>query len=68
LEKSKGQAKAMINSWSVETGTIEENPILNEVIGTGFYTDSRNKDNNRITTEQTKEYSWLFSGMKGFKK
>jgi hypothetical protein len=67
LEKSMGQAKAMINSWAVETNTVENHEILNEVIGTGFYVDNANK-NNRITTEQTKEYSWLFSGMKGFKK
>jgi hypothetical protein len=67
LEKSMGQAKAMINSWTVETNTVEDHEILNEVIGTGFYVDNTNK-NNIITTEQTKEYSWLFSGMKGFKK
>ena len=67
LEKSKGQAKAMVNSWSVETNSVEDTSVLNEVIGTGFYVDNANK-NNIITAEQTKEYSWLFSGMKGFKK
>ena len=66
LEKSLGQAKAMINSWSVETNNVEDSGILNEVIGTGFYVDNAGK-NDRITAEQTKEYSWLFSGMKGFK-
>jgi hypothetical protein len=67
LEKSKGQAKAMVNSWSVETNVVEDNNILNEVIGTGFYVDNASKNNN-ITIDQTKEYNWLFSGMKGFKK
>lgn len=67
LEKSMGQAKAMINSWAVETNTVEDNSVLNEVVGAGFYVDNNNK-NDKITVEKTKEYSWLFSGMKGFKK
>jgi hypothetical protein len=46
---------------------VEDNNILNEVIGTGFYVDNASKNNN-ITIDQTKEYNWLFSGMKGFKK
>jgi hypothetical protein len=65
LEKSKGQAKAMINSWAVETTQISDHGELNEVIGTGFYTDNNRKTN--ATPQQTKEYAWLFSGMKGFK-
>lgn len=58
LEKSRGQTKAMINSWAVtstSTDTIEE---LNVNGVMGFYTDN----NNRQTVEQTKEYNWLFSG------
>jgi hypothetical protein len=66
LEKSKGQAKAMINSWSVETHSIEKDSVLGEVVNNNFYTDQRT-DNN-ITQEQFKENLWLFSGMKGFKK
>ena len=65
LEKSKGQAKAMINSWTVETTQISDHGELNEVIGTGFYTDNGRKTD--ITPQQVKEYAWLFGGMKGFK-
>jgi hypothetical protein len=65
LEKSKGQAKAMINSWAVETTQISDHDELNEVIGTGFYTDNGRKTD--ITPQQVKEYAWLFGGMKGFK-
>jgi hypothetical protein len=65
LEKSKGQAKAMINSWAVETTQISDHGELNEVIGTGFYTDNGRKTD--ITPQQVKEYAWLFGGMKGFK-
>jgi len=66
LEKSKGQAKAMINSWSVETNDVKDNSVLGEVVGGGFYSDKNTKNN--VTTEQFKENMWLFSGMKGFKK
>jgi hypothetical protein len=65
LEKSKGQAKAMINSWAVETTQISDHDELNEVIGTGFYTNNGGRTD--ITPQQTKEYAWLFGGMKGFK-
>lgn len=67
LEKSKGQAKAIVSSWSVETNSVENDNILKEVIGTGFYTDKIKEDKN-VTTEQFKENMWVFGGMKGFKK
>lgn len=66
LEKSKGQVKAMINSWSVETTEPSRSGALSEVIGSGFYTDQKTKNN--VTTEQFKEHMWVFGGMKGFKK
>jgi len=67
IEKSKGQAKAIVNSWSVETNNISDNKILGEVAGTGFYTDQKTKNNN-VTVDQFKENMWLFGGMRGFKK
>jgi hypothetical protein len=66
LEKSKGQAKAMVNSWAVETNDVKDNNVLNEVVGSGFYTDK--KSDNNVTAQQFKENMWLFGGMKGFKK
>ena len=66
LEKSKGQVKAMVNSWSVETTEPSKSGTLSEVVGSGFYTDQRTKNN--VTTEQFKENMWVFGGMKGFKK
>jgi len=66
LEKSKGQAKAMLNSWSIQTTTSDDVSGLNEVVGGGFYTDNINKDTQSV--ENTKEYSWLFGGLPGFKK
>lgn len=67
IEKSKGQAKAIVNSWSVETNNISDNKILGEVAGTGFYTDQKVK-NKSVTVDQFKENMWLFGGMRGFKK
>ena len=67
LEKSKGQAKAMISSWSLETTEAKDNKILGEVVNTGFYTDQKPKDEH-VTVEQFKENMWVFGGMRGFKK
>jgi hypothetical protein len=56
LEKSKGQAKAMIDSWvSTETSVNVMNEIQDSI--PGFYTDNKQQ-----TVRQTQEYSWLFSG------
>lgn len=66
LEKSRGQAKAMINSWVVETTNVSENEVLNEVTGTDFYTNHKPK--NDVTLDQFKEHMWLFGGMNGFRK
>ena len=67
LEKSKGQAKAIVNSWSVETTDVKDSQILGEVTGTGFYTDQR-KDDKNVTVDQFKENMWIFGGMRGFRK
>ena len=67
LEKSKGQAKAMVSSWSLETTEAKDNKILGEVVNTGFYTDQKPKDEH-VTVEQFKENMWVFGGMRGFKK
>ena len=66
LEKSKGQAKAMISSWSVETTETKDSNTLKEVVGSSFYTDKNTKNN--VTTEQFKENMWIFGGMRGFRK
>jgi len=68
LEKSKGHAKAMVNSWAVTTSTPSEISELNEVTNLGFYTDNKSQTNSQQTLQQTQEYAWMFSGMPGFKK
>jgi hypothetical protein len=63
LEKSKGQAKAMIDSWSITTTNSEDIGELDEVIN-GFIVD---KVENTQTLQNTKEHLWLFNGLFGFK-
>lgn len=67
LEKSKGQVKAMVESWSsIETST-QENEELDKVVGVDFYVNGGvPKDEQSL--EKTQEYMWMFSGMPGFKK
>jgi hypothetical protein len=68
LENSKGQAKAMVNSWAVTTTNTEDVSAINEVINVGFYTDeNKNKPKDRQSLEQTQEYMWMFAGMTGFR-
>lgn len=67
LEKSKGQAKAIVSSWSIETNDVKDDNTLSEAVGTGFYTDQTKNDKN-VTVEQFKDNMWVFGGMKGFKK
>jgi hypothetical protein len=67
LENSKGQAKAMVNSWAVETNDVKDNNILSEVTGSAFYTDQKSNNKN-VTVDQFKENMWVFGGMRGFKK
>ena len=68
LEKSKGQAKAMISGWSTYTSDVSEVEGLNEVVNTGFYTGNDNKNKDKQTLQQTQEHMWMFSGLPGFKK
>lgn len=68
LEKSKGHAKAMVNSWSVATNDTSEISELNEVVNMGFYTDPRSTVKDKQSLQQTQEYLWMFSGLPGFKK
>jgi hypothetical protein len=68
LEKSKGQAKAMVSSWATTTSTTDDVQGLSEVTNTGFYTDSGNRPKDKQSLEQTQEYMWMFGGMPGFKK
>ena len=63
LEKSKGQVKAMIDSWAITTTNSEDVGELNEVIN-GFIVD---KTENTQTLQNTKEHLWLFNGLFGFK-
>lgn len=68
LEKSKGHAKAMVNSWAVATNNTSEISELNEVVNMGFYTDPRSTVKDKQSLQQTQEYLWMFSGLPGFKK
>lgn len=68
LEKSKGHAKAMVNSWAVATNDTSEISELNEVVNMGFYTDPRSTVKDKQSLQQTQEYLWMFSGLPGFKK
>jgi hypothetical protein len=69
LEKSKGQAKAMVNSWSVETNNASDVSEFNDVLNVGFYTDNNNnRPKDRQSLKETQEYMWMFSGLPGFKK
>jgi hypothetical protein len=67
LEKSKGQAKAMVSGWAYTTSTVEEIDSINEVVNIGFYLDG-GENKNKQTIEKTQEYMWMFSGLPGFKK
>jgi hypothetical protein len=64
LERSKGQAKAMVNSWAVTTTDSDTINELNTSNVGGFYT---NQNKNKQTIEQTKEHMWVFGGMMGFR-
>jgi len=65
LEKSKGQAKAMVSSWAITTTNSEDIGILDDVMN-GFIVNDVNE--NKQTVQNTKEYSWLFGGLPGVKK
>jgi hypothetical protein len=64
FEKSKGQTKAMLDSWVVSTNTSETVDALN----TSEYNAVVNRE---ATAKQVQhalsEHNWVFAGMKGFK-
>jgi hypothetical protein len=64
FEKSKGQTKAMLDSWVVSTNTSETVDALN----TSEYNAIINRE---ATAKQVQhalsEHNWVFSGMKGFR-
>ena len=64
FEKSKGQTKAMLDSWVVSTNTSETVDALN----TSEYNAIVNRE---ATAKQVQhalsEHNWLFLGMKGFR-
>ena len=62
FEKSKGQTKAMLDSWVVNTTTTESVSQLNT--SDDFTRMSRDKSN--YSQPATSEHNWLFFGMPGF--
>jgi hypothetical protein len=62
LEKSKGQAKAMVNSWVVTTTDSESVDTLSRQ--TDFYM-AHNEVNNVQRADS--EHNWVFGGMFGFR-
>jgi hypothetical protein len=65
LQKSKGKAKAMIESWATSETTTEDLGALEGAIG--FYTDN-SRQQNQDPKQMMQENMWLFGGMPGFKK
>jgi hypothetical protein len=65
LQKSKGKAKAMIESWATSETTTEDLGALEGAIG--FYTDNSSQQN-QDPKQMMQENMWLFGGMPGFKK
>jgi hypothetical protein len=64
LEKSRGQAKAMLDSWVVSTNTSE----TIEELGTTEYNNMFSKgDLARHVQSASSEHNWVFIGMSGFR-
>ena len=59
LEKNKGQAKAMIDSWVVSTNNVDSMTELNSNV--------LPKDISRHVQSAISEHNWVFGGMTGFK-
>jgi hypothetical protein len=64
LEKSKGQAKAMLDSWIVSTSTNES---ISELNSTEYNNMLSSGDLGRHVQSATSEYNWVFMGLNGFK-
>lgn len=60
FEKSKGQAKAMLDSWIVSSNEVNTIP---EVV----YNSPAYKDTSRHVQAPISEHNWVFFGMSGFK-
>jgi hypothetical protein len=63
LEKSKGQAKAMMSSWVVSSTESSDVDMLSSNM-------DYNMGNNTVNETQRADspHNWVFSGMFGFKK
>jgi hypothetical protein len=59
LEKNKGQAKAMIDSWVVSTNNVDSMTELNSNV--------LPKDISRHVQSAISEHNWVFGGMTGFR-
>jgi len=59
LEKNKGQAKAMIDSWVVSTNNVDSMTELNSNV--------LPKDISRHVQSAVSEHNWVFAGMTGFR-
>ena len=59
LEKNKGQAKAMIDSWVVSTNNVDSMTELNS--------NALPKDISRHVQSAISEHNWVFGGMTGFR-
>jgi len=64
LEKSKGQAKAMLDSWVVSTTTSESIGQLNTTEYNGLLNSGELA---RHVQTATSEHNWVFMGLSGFK-
>ena len=60
LEKSKGQAKAMLDSWIVSSNEVNAIPEM-------VYNSPAYKDTSRHVQAPISEHNWVFFGMSGFK-
>jgi hypothetical protein len=63
FEKSKGQTKAMLDSWVVSTNTTETIDELNITEHNQIY----KKDISKQVQQANSEHNWLFFGMTGFR-
>lgn len=60
LEKSKGQAKAMLDSWIVSSNEVNAIPEM-------VYNSPAYKDTSRHVQAPISEHNWVFFGMSGFR-
>ncbi len=63
LEKSKGQAKAMVGSWVVTANNMDE---VDDMAGISDFVVAKNEVNR--VQEANSPHNWVFGGMPGFRK